>query len=691
MATEEEVDITIRALADTRQMQELADALQRVRDQARQTQDGVGQVAAAGGAPSGTASQAAAAGAQRAAQATQQLKKDTDEATAATRNLGAAFALSNQNLIRFVGSLAGVGIGLSLYAAAGRLLHEVAQRFIVDQIDLEHAQRANTVTLGQQAASYQDWARTVSEQAGFTQRTLLEAGTAAGRFAQQVGLDPSQVQNLVGLSTVLARLQGNADVAQTMNQLASAIQGNAGAAQQLNLQLDAAYVAYTQLGPVTSEVFNNLDASTQASLRFAAAQEQIAQQAAAPVTPVDELAKTVGNFNVAIEKLAQAEGPGFLKALTDIVSGAGAAVGKFRELDDKVVELSRHFQDLQNAEKDFFKDRAQPITDVTDTLRRNNQEALDFYTQRAAAAKQLEQQGITPANTLDYEDQLRDAQAVQAAQAETARQEATAFQGLGAAARDARDDATRARAEQFAAVREQLQGPLETLAAARQNEIAATTELVSLRQQTVDLTAQEAAIRLGMLPAQQEMAQLQNQVNQAQIEATQRALPATRALQDLQNQIREQQLIAENVLTPPEERAAARRRAIALGRTLETAELGAQRAQVAELPAQRAAQDVGYAAALQQLQQQALLLPHQFAQQSLELLGQIATAAAQAAQRTIEVTIQEIRVDLGAAHISEDDTGAIANLVGQQVAESIHQARLAAERSANPQLAGAGS
>jgi hypothetical protein len=129
-------------------------------------------------------------------------------------------------------------------------------------INLGHAMRDNTIVLGDQAATFQDWAAAVSESAHATQQSLLEAGTAAQVFARQVGFGPEAVAGLTAVAVQLGNIH-NLNPAEAMNLLSSAMQGNAQAAQQLGLQLDASTVAYSQLGGATSDVFNLLDPSTQ--------------------------------------------------------------------------------------------------------------------------------------------------------------------------------------------------------------------------------------------------------------------------------------------------------------------------------------------------------------------------------------------------------------------------------------------
>jgi hypothetical protein len=77
-------------------------------------------------------------------------------------------------------------------------------------------------------------------------------------------------------------------------------------------------------------------------------------------------------------------------------------------------------------------------------------------------------------------------------------------------AADAADRITAAteRQQRLEDVSARIAGPAAVLQAARQNEVSAARALVDLRQRSVSLSAQEAGIRLDMLPGQQRMAEI---------------------------------------------------------------------------------------------------------------------------------------------------------------------------------------
>ena len=544
------------------------------------------------------------------------------------------------------------------------------------------------------------------------QTALLQAGTAAQQFARTVGFGPEQTQGIVALGVALARLQGT-DPSQSINLLTQALQGNAQAAQSLNLQLDASFIAFSQLGGASAEVFNQLDPATQAAVRYAAALDQIGRQSDQAVSPQQELAKATGELGTGWEAFVGTVGPGVVGALAKIVEGANAAIAAIQHLNAVTVERNRQSgssdEDFKNeraaldalgqAVQDRFGPVAQAVTDkvqevggavggavqqANDALRETT--GVDVLQSVADAAQTAgDAVGEWAGRVGDGFDQLGQS-AAQAADAITG-----SFRDADTALQQTQQSAEDARRAQLAALAS-VAAPTGALRAAQQNEITAARELVRLKQESVDIGAQEAAIRLQMLPAQERMLELQLQTNRAQIEATQRALPAQRGLQDLQNALEEQRLIAQSGFRPMEERQAALRTGAGLVQQLPEAQLAALRAQGGATPTQRAAQDVQLQQQLLALDQQQATASLEFQRQQISLLGQIADAAKQAAQRTIEIAIQAINVAVQTAGgITEDDEKRITELAGSEVVNAIHQAlQTVNQRSAPQQLLGAG-
>ena len=242
-----------------------------------------------------------------------------------------------------------------------------------------------------------------------------------------------------------------------------------------------------------------------------------------------------------------------------------------------------------------------------------------------------------------------------------------------------------------AALRQELLTVDRLTSAERQLTDAQRTQ-TEIQQTNVELAGKEAAIRLSMLPAMQDMQRLQNQIAQDQVRAQQAATPATRAAQDLQTAMQEQRLIAQNVFATAEERqqAALRFRALALQQP--GAELAALRAQRPVTAADRAAEDAARAARLQQLQLEQNLFPITFAEQQLAELRAIAAAVAAAKQQQVDIIIQGA-IDISGnaiSQISDEQAKDIVDTATAQLEARIHAARLQAERAAPAALTGAG-
>jgi hypothetical protein len=335
MATEQQLTVTIATVADLAGAQQVQNALQQTQNVGRQSQQtltaqqqAVNQMLRQSMQGQPQTLSAFSRELERVAQATTirptLLPADFGIQAAAanaalratatvTREVGEASSLTGNELGRMGAAFVGLGVGLSAFTAAGQIAHQAIASIIDDTIALDQAQRSNTAALGSQAQSFQQWATTVSQQSGQTEQALLKAGTAAAQFGRQAGLGPEATQQLTAVATVLASIQGT-DVSTTMTQLSAALSGNAQAAQALNLQLDAGYVAFTQLGGATSDVFDLLDPSTQKWLSYQSALGQVADQIPKVIGPVSELQKAQGDLNVQWENFVQTTGPGVVGA-----------------------------------------------------------------------------------------------------------------------------------------------------------------------------------------------------------------------------------------------------------------------------------------------------------------------------------------------------------------------------------------
>jgi hypothetical protein len=170
---------------------------------------------------------------------------------------------------------------------------------------------------------------------------------------------------------------------------------------------------------------------------------------------------------------------------------------------------------------------------------------------------------------------------------------------------------------------------------------------VDLQHEAIDLAAQEAQIRLSMLPTQERLAALQRDITQRQLIARLAALPATEALEDLQYAQQRARLIASNRQgTTPEERAAARREIRGLARAEPGVQLAALEASRPVTLVGREAERLSIEQQLFQVTQEGTLAQVSLAQETNRLLGQIAAQRTQAIQLTISLSPENFRNDV---------------------------------------------
>src|SRR5215471_7175099 len=574
------------------------------------------------------------------------------------RQVGESAHFTGQEFVRMGAAFIGAGIGLSGFTAIGNIAHSTLQNIISSTIALGDAQRANTITLGQSAAGFQQWAATASQQTGFTQRALLEAGTAAQQFARTAGLGPDQVLGLTQAATVLARIHG-LDVDQTMKLLTAAMQGSDQAANQLNLQLDDSYVAFTQLGQSTTEVFSQLDPGTLAWLRYQAALGQVGNQATVASPKIDALREAQGKLNVEWERLVNDIGPPLLDTLAKIATGiddiykahgppAGPAADPVR---NALVGVKDALSGL---------DPNDPKVIAAQTLLNGLFRSIPGVAVIEDTAGSLNKLNTQIADTTGFDAKKQAVDAVSNAIAD----QTQAVQRLT----EVSDESDRRSAAQSQAVFEhnQAQTALDAiraereaqLAAARQNVISQTTERVRLQHEAVDLSAEEARIRLSMLPTMERMAATQRDITEQQIRARQAALGPQEILEDFRYEQQRDQLILNDRNRSRDERLAARRELRGMIRAEPGIELAALEAGRPVTLAGRAATRIDMQAQLLEIAQQRALAGVQGAEQQNQLVSAIVAANLQAAQQyqqqvQIPVTINVQLPDGGVATYNE--------------------------------------
>jgi hypothetical protein len=728
MATTQEVDILLKTVADTSGAQQVSQSLQQTQQAATQaqqqltsSQQGANAVLRALMAQHGSTMDTFQKAVQTISQSTgvaptllpkdfgiqaQQATAAAKTAAEATRSVGQAAGVTGNEVLRMGAAFVGAGVGLSAFTAAGQLAHAAVSDMVTGTIALDAAMRANTAALGQQAPGFQAWAASASQAAGVTQQSLLEAGTAAEQFRRQVGLGPQTPTQLTTLATVLGQIRGT-DAGQTMNQLSQAMLGNQQAANALGLQLDAATLSYQNFGDATGEVFNQLDPSTQAALRYQAALGQLHDQLATAAGPAQDLSKAQDQLNTQWEAFTRTYGPGVTEMLAGIIGKAGEALNAVNKLN--AITLERN---TQGGGDEGFKNEQALLQGVGDRLDQQTSRLRGELGQTASdlgtRAKELNDQlrdttgfdaQATAANlaaaAVDKAQQALDAagqaigevkqQASQLGDAITG-----PFRAADADMREAAAAAANLRETLAKTLGDQLVGPQQALAAARANQGAAIQEQVRLQQELVSLGADEARLKLGMLPTQQRLLETQNAITQAQIRAQQATLGPSRAQQDLQDQIRLNTLIAQSPDRSLAERQQALASATALTRRTPEVDIAVLQAQVGTRPVDRAAEDVALQARLQAAQQQQALFGIEYQRQVDQLSGIVADAARQAAQVSVAVDLKAINLIVqgsGLNTLTDADRKHIADEAGQALLEAIDQAVKSVDtRGASPQL-----
>lgn len=737
MATTEELDVVIKTVADTTGAQQVAQSLQQTQRVGQQTQQQLtagqqgsnaalralmaqhGQTLESFQKASQTISQSMGVKptlrpedfgiSPQIAQATSEQSQALEQTrhafasatttaaqhTEAQRELRGGLNLTSGEFARFTASAIGLGTGLSVASTAGHLVANALSGIVAMTIEADQSMRNLVATFGAAAANYQQFAETLSRSGGGFSVTDIQSAIEAVRpLAEQFNLTTRQVEGLVAAARELATIRA-IPLSTALDALLGSLEGNAAAAAKLGLSMSDQQVAARAAGGAYRQTFDVLSDGEKVTLRYAEAlrqvdaqQKNVAGSGPAVTTRVHELELQLSTLNTV---LGQGPVSGFLEFLT-------AMGGRIAEATGKQKSLTQATQDWHTMVEAISKLTESPLPSLTPPPRVFGPAPLTGADlqgpQIISAANQALQQVRGAVGSLAT---ATDAQLASLAQHEAEVMVLNAEMARGAIesaglVTDALQVALQRATDPAEVAR--LQARLEAInrvATANQDVLAAQRVQNQLQYESVQLTGREAALRLEMLPSQERMLELQNQTNQAQLQAQQRALPSTRQLQDLQNAIEQQRLIAQSGFRSMEERQAALRAGAALGQQLPEAQLAASRAGAAALPAQRAAQDVGLAAQLQSLQQQAVLFGPEYQRQQLALLSQFATAVENFAQRKLDIAVQPISVNVtvDTGQFSDADLDRISDLVGTSVTRQFHDAVQSADRrSASTQLLG---
>jgi len=513
-----------------------------------------------------------------------------------------------------IGGIAGV--------AAGQLTNQVQNlvgafgESVQAAREHERVIRATGMAYGQAAGQFQTFAQQLSATTGFTSDAILEAALSARTLSQNYGLSIQQTQKLIKVSGDLARLRG-IGIAESFERVQSAIRGEAEASEYLGLTLNDTFLTNQAMNGSLKNTFGTMTDVQKAQVRYNELLRQTEAFSGLAATSADSLDAAFGRAEVSANKLAVALGnfskpatTAGLKYLTDLADRLSAG---FRGENEDVlfsawVEALAKGESLAGASAAAWAKARPGVTvisnDFADLKDRAEQATKAIY-DTAAAAKRIKD-AATEAALPKVTVISRDLQDLKELRDQAGKLAQTAFlDQVGAAVRELKNS---------------------------------QQEQLDLQHQAVDLAAQEASIRLSMLPAAERLAAAQRDVAEAQIRARQAALPASEALEDLRYEQQRAQLIVQNRNSSAAERIAARRELRDLARAAPGVELAALVAGRGVTTAGRAAQRVGDEAQLFQINQDRQLAQVTAAQQSNKWLQQIAEQKTQAIQLTINLT-----------------------------------------------------
>jgi len=543
---------------------------------------------------------------------------DTSGATQtqqALKGVNETVKVSGEDMLRFAGALTGAELGLSLFATAGERIRETFGESIQTLREHERITRANSASYGVQAASFTQFAQKLSATTGFTSDAILEAALSARTLSQNYGLTIDQTQKLISVSADLARVRG-IGIAEAFERVQSAIRGEAEASEYLGLTLNDTYIKNNAMNGSLKTTFEKMTDQQKAQVRYNELLKQTADFAGLAAGKTDSLDSafrksetSAHNLQIALGKLTA--GP--------VIAGLNGLAHLANDLADAFDRLGK------------FKP---PVLDV-------GVSALEGPARQQIAAQQEKLNAA-----LREEARLRQLNAqlnptVTAAQAKADRDILIAQQD---AARKAADAANRRLLDLNTTFVPQKSADqdlarlayLDQLDAAVRDLVLSQYQQTQLQRESVLLSAEEARIKLSLLPVQMQMAALQRDVTEQQILARQAALPATEALEDFRYQQQRDQLILNDRNQSREDRLAARRDLRALARAGPGIELSALDADRAVTLAGRNVTRVGLQGQLVDIQQQRALAPVQGAQQQNQLAQAIAAAVTQGQQQLVD-------------------------------------------------------
>jgi len=693
VATTEEVNILLKTVADTSGAQQVAQSLQQVQQQAQGLQDpariatGIANANAAlskamagsggtmadfqrnfkavqellGAAPTlkpeafGIQPEQAAQATQAAEQTRRSLATVTQGVTEhaeAQQQLRSSVNLTATEFVRFATAGLGLGSGLSIASTAGHLLETALVGVVNQAIAADQSTRNLVATFGAAAANYAQFAQTLSRTGGGFDDTQIQGAIESVRpLAEQFHLTTVQVEGLVNAARELATIR-DIPLSTALDALLGSLQGNATAAERLGLSMTDQQVAARAAGGAYRQTFDILSDGEKVTLRYAEAlrqvdvqQKNVAASGPSVTTRAHELELQVNTLNTVL-------GQGPLAGFTELLTRLGGQLGTTTEKQKSLTQATQDWT-TQLANTPGAGGGVVPSPQTFGPAPLTGAEISG--PQIIATANQALQQvrgaisGLASTTNAQLAALAQREAEVMALNAEVARQAiesgSAVTNALQVALERATDPAEVAR----------LQARLDLinrLGAANESLLEAQRGQNQLQQQGIQLTAQQAAIQLRFLPAQQQQLATERELNRVKLEGQRAALGPNEALQDLQYEEQRARLIARNRFAPVEDRIAARRDLRQLVRAEPGVELTALEANRAQTPIDRALDRLRIESGLQQNVMQTALAPIQGLLQQNQLLSQIAAGIVGAREQTVNVILS------GAVDVSSNGQGA---------------------------------
>jgi predicted nucleic acid-binding Zn-ribbon protein len=574
----------------------------------------------------------------------------------------------------------------------------------------ERISRGVAVGYGQMASEWQNFATALSASTGFTSDAILQAALYQRTLTQNFGLTTRQSQELIGVAADLAAVFG-LNLVDASKRLSDAIRGEAEASELLGLTLGDIYMKSVAANGAYRTTWETMTELEKSQARYIETLKQSATFANFAATQHGTLEEAFRRAELAAHDLQIALGTVIQPAVINGLNAIAAAAERIGDaLDDPAIKKWLEWGILfgkgppnpfprpagadTGGGRGGFDNAGAAETAAPKTAEEMERELLKRIKERqdataaaaATTAKEIEKiktefeklgdeiddigkkmselgqiRGLLPGSDIDTKAAL-------SAQENLLRIDQIITARLAAAERlrELQDNARRrtqifdprdAPGVQAAIAQVAIYDQLE---AANRDLLIAEERKVELQREGARLSAEEARLRLDMLPAQTRMAELQRDITEQQARARLAALPATEALEDLRYLQQRAELISRNRNVSVEERVAARRQLRDIGRAMPGAELGALEAGRGVTLAGRAAERLGIEEQLFNVANERALAGIQLDQTRNGLLQSISQAVVDA-QKAIVDSIIDRAVNLTVNITHADGTTTVYN------------------------------